>query len=226
MTTTSLIVIEDDGRFRTSLRTLFAHAADFRLAGSFGSAEAALDVLQAERLGGGEPPWDLVLMDLQLPGIDGIRATGLFRERLPAVSIVVLTVFEEPATVLDAIRAGADGYLLKQMPPGELLAELRAVRAGGAPLTAGVARTVLDLLRTEVGGVAASRGQSPSRLDLTGREQDVLRCLVQGLSYKQTAARLGISLDTIRAHIRSIYGKLRVHSATEAVGRAIRERLV
>jgi DNA-binding NarL/FixJ family response regulator len=128
--------------------------------------------------------------------------------------------------VLDAIRAGADGYLLKQTPPAELLAELRAVRAGGAPLTAGVARTVLDLLRTGAGGRATGRTGAPARLDLTDREQDVLRCLVQGLAYKQAASRLGISIDTVRAHVRNIYGKLRVHTAAEAVGRAVRERLV
>ncbi len=224
--TIDVIAVEDDRRFRAGLETLFAHAPGFRLAASFGSAEAALEAVRLARLRGREPDWELALMDLQLPGIGGIEATRRLKRLLPGITIVVLTVFEEPRTVLEAIRAGADGYLLKQTPPAELLAELRAVRAGGAPLTAGVARTVLDLLRGEAGGRAAGRTAAPGRLDLTDREQEVLRCLVQGLAYKQAAARLGISIDTVRAHVRSIYGKLRVHSAAEAVGRAVRERLV
>lgn len=224
--TIPIIAIEDDRRFRASLETLFAHAGGFRLAASFGSAEAALDAVRSARLRGLEPDWELALMDLQLPGIGGIEATSRLKRLLPRLSVVVLTVFEEPQTVLDAIRAGADGYLLKQTPPAELLGELRAVRAGGAPLTAGVARTVLDLLRTEAGGAPGGKSRAPHRLDLTDREQEVLRCLVQGLAYKQAAARLGISVDTVRAHVRNVYGKLQVHSAAEAVGRAVRERLV
>jgi len=224
--TISVIAVEDDRRFRAGLETLFAHAPDFRLAASFGSAEAAFEALRLAHLKGREPDWELALMDLQLPGLGGIEATRRLKRLLPGIAVVVLTVFEEPETVLDAIRGGADGYLLKQTPPAELLAELRAVRAGGAPLTAGVARTVLDLLRAEAGGAPGGRSRAPGRLDLTDREQEVLRCLVQGLAYKQAASRLGISIDTVRAHVRNVYGKLQVHSAAEAVGRAVRERLV
>jgi DNA-binding NarL/FixJ family response regulator len=135
-----------------------------------------------------------------------------------------LTVFEHPATVLQAICAGADGYLVKSAPPEELLAQLTAVMSGGSPLTAGVARTVLDLVRRF--GPTASGADGPTRLNLTEREQQVLRGLVDGLSYKQVAAHLGVSLDTVRSHVRGMYGKLQVHGAAEAVRRAIEERLV
>ncbi len=141
--------------------------------------------------------------------------------------MVVLTVFEEPATVLEAICAGADGYMLKRVPPDELLEQVRAVVAGGSPITAGVARTVLALLRRMGSEAPPARvPASPSRLTLSDREQEVLRGLVQGMAYKQVAERMQLSIDTVRSHVRSVYRKLQVHNVAEAVGRAIREGLV
>lgn len=221
------IAIEDDSRYRASLETLFQHSGDFNLVESFPSAEAALARVRELERRGRAPSWDLVLMDLELPGSDGIAATLALKERMPGITVVVLTVFEEALTVLQAICAGADGYLTKRAPPGEILEELRSVMAGGAPLSAGVARTVLNLLRRQAGDAGARRrGGGPSRLDLTEREQDVLRCLVQGMTYRQVAHRLDISHDTVRSHVRSIYSKLQVHSVAEAVSRAIHEGLV
>jgi DNA-binding NarL/FixJ family response regulator len=167
-------------------------------------------------------------MDLQLPGMNGAEATRRMKRLHPGLPIVVLTVFEEPATILDAICAGADGYLLKRMRAPEMLDQLRAVVRGGAPLTSRVARTVLDLLRSEAPGVDhASRPAAPTvaELDLTERERDVLRCLVAGLSYKQVAGELQISAETVRSHVKNVYRKLQVHNVAEAVSRAIRERL-
>jgi DNA-binding NarL/FixJ family response regulator len=220
--------VEDDSRYRTGLQALLEHSGDFELVDSFSSADAALTAL-AERTARGEgPAWDLVLMDLDLPGTDGIAATQTVKALAPGVSVVVLTVFEESHTVLRAICAGADGYLAKRAQPAEILDELRSVMSGGAPLSAGVARTVLTLLRHQAGNrdrVAPSPG-GPSRLDLTDREQEVLRCLVGGMAYKQVARELGISHDTVRSHVRSVYSKLQVHTVSEAVSRAIREGLV
>lgn len=223
-------VVEDNPRYRQSLETLFAHAPGFALAASFGSADAALDEVEQAARWGREIGWGILLMDLDLPGTNGIEGTRRLKAHFPELPVVVLTVFEEPATILEAISAGADGYLLKKANAHELLSQLRMIAAGGAPLTAGVARTVLALLRAQgaqktPARAAAPRG-APARLDLTEREQEVLRCLVRGLAYKQAAEHLGISLDTVRTHIRAVYKKLQVHSVAEAVARAVRDRLV
>lgn len=218
--TVRIALVEDNARYRRSLETLFAHAPGFTLARSVIRAETLLAEIEA----GGPRPCDLVLMDLDLPGIGGIEATRRLKAVEPTLPVVVLTVFEEPATILDAIAAGVDGYLLKKSSAGELLALLRSVMAGGAPLTPGVARTLLDLVRrtTPKPGAAHPVG----RLDLSDREQEVLRGLVRGLSYRQVAEACGSSIDTVRSHVRSIYRKLHVHSVGQAVSRAIRERLV
>ena len=150
------------------------------------------------------------------------RAEVLLTEALP---IVVLTVVEEPATILDAIAAGVDGYLLKKSSAGELITLLRSILAGGAPLTPAVARTLLDYIRRQPAAPSDSHPDA-GRLDLSEREQDVLRGLVRGLAYKQVADECGTSIDTVRTHVRNIYRKLQVHSVAQAVGRAIRERLV
>lgn len=213
VSTIPIVVVEDDARYRRSLELLFANSDGFALAQSFGAAEPALASLEDSKV----PVDTLFVMDLDLPGITGIEATRRLKRLRPDAAVVVLTVFDEPAHILEAICAGADGYLLKRTPPQELLEQLRVVSSGGAPLTASVARTVLGLLRPE-----ASPGPDPG---LTDREREVLGGLVQGLAYKQVADKLGISLDTVRTHIRGIYRKLQVHSVAEAVSRAIRERL-
>jgi DNA-binding NarL/FixJ family response regulator len=219
-----IAVIEDDARYRRSLEILFERSDGFALGGSFGSAAPALDVLERASADATPEPWDLVLMDLDLPRMKGIEATRRVKARSPELPVVVLTVFEEPATILEAICAGADGYLLKKMPAPELLSQLRGIAAGGVPLTSRVARTVLDLLRANP--AAQGAGAQPDRLNLTDREQEVLQCLVRGLAYKQAADTLGVSLDTVRTHVRAVYRKLQVHSVAEAVSRAIRDRLV
>jgi DNA-binding NarL/FixJ family response regulator len=169
--------------------------------------------------------WDLVLMDLELPGMSGIDATRRLKAVEPGVPVVVLTVFEEPATILDAIAAGIDGYLLKKSPAIELIAQLKTILAGGAPLTSAVARTLLDLVRKQHESMQHGADQV-GRLDLSEREQEVLRGLVRGLSYRQVGDACGVSIDTVRTHVRNIYRKLQVHSVAQAVSRAIRERLV
>lgn len=153
-----------------------------------------------------------------------MECTRRIKELIPEVRIVVLTVFEDRAAVLDAISAGADGYLLKHTPGDQLLEQLHAVVAGGSPLSAGVARTVLDLVRHLDTGTRSR--DAAARLDLSERELEVLRCLVRGLAYKQVASQLGISIHTVRNHIRSIYDKLQVRNVAGAVSRAVRDGIV
>jgi DNA-binding NarL/FixJ family response regulator len=221
-------VVEDDRRFRASLEALLSHAQGLRLAGSFASPLPLLNEAQrAADSGGAAPGWDLVLMDLKLPGLDGIEATRRLKSLHPAIPVVALTVFEDPITILDAVCAGADGYLLKRTRVPDLLDQLRSIARGGAPLTPRVARTLLDLVRTKAahGPAAHAVGPGVAELELTERERDVLRCLVEGRSYKEVAAELGISAETVRSHIKGIYRKLQVHSVAAAVSRAIREQL-
>jgi len=217
-----IAIIEDDRRYRSSLEQLFTHATGFVVSGSFASPPAALAAAE-QALNRGSPPWDIVVMDLEMPHMSGIEATRQLKA-MTSVKVVVLTVFEDAAAIVEAVSAGADGYLLKKARARELLDGIRAVADGGSPLTPDVARTILDLVKTLKPGAVA--GPAPSRFDLTNREQEVLRALVNGLTYKQTADRLEISLGTVRTHILAIYSKLQVHNVAEAVSRAVRQRLI
>ena len=198
---------------------LFARYAEL-----LGSSEVTV------RLAAGGTVADVVHGVRALPGggalperMHGVEVTRQLKQMLPGLQIVVLTVFEDVTSIVNAICAGADGYLLKRTSANELVHQLEGIVAGGAPLTAGVARTILDVVRTAPPTAGGSRGEAPS---LTEREKDVLQGLVNGRSYKQVGDELGVSLDTVRSHIRSIYRKLQVHSVAEAVSRALRERLV
>ncbi len=215
-----MAIAEDDARYRKALETLLGLAPGFAVLDSFSTGTALVDAARAAPAR--SSAWDVVLMDLDLPGIGGIDATRTLKSLQPSTRVLVLTVFEEPATVLQAIRAGADGYLTKTAPGPALMEQIRAVHTGDASLTPGVARTVLELLRTQ----SIAPAPTPTKLDLTEREQQVLRGLVDGASYKQIAASLSISVDTVRTYIRSLYRKLQVRSATAAVSRAVREGLV
>ncbi|HEV8324361.1 MAG TPA: response regulator transcription factor [Myxococcota bacterium] len=220
------VIVEDDPRYREGLERLLARAAGFTVWGSYGSAEALFGA--AGPAAGA--PFDLAIMDVGLPGLGGIEATRRIKRRWPEVAVVMLTVFEDPPTILGAICAGADGYTLKSTPAGELVEMLRSVADGGAPLTPGVARQVLDLVRAgRLPALAAPGVRAAETVDapvLTSREQEVLRGLVRGLSYKQIAAELSLSLDTVRSHIKSLYKKLQVHSIAEAISRTLHAKLL
>ena len=213
-------VVEDDDHYRGSLEILLALEPGFELAGTH--AEASGLVTHVTCLPADAPvPWDLTLMDIDLPGMSGIEATRAIKAARPDTKVVMLTAFEDPAKILAAIRAGADGYLLKRAGVSEVIEQLRVVAGGGAPMTPGIARSVLELLRE---GSAPAR-RTPAALELSERERSVLAALVRGLAYKQVASELDVSIDTVRTYIRRIYTKLQVHSATEAVARALRENL-
>ena len=214
-------VVEDDAHYRSSLEMLLSLEPGFRLAGSHRQAATLLAEAGAA---GGSLPWDVVLMDIDLPAMSGIAATAALKRLRPQSTIVMLTAFEDPVRILAAIRAGADGYLLKRAGVAEILEQLRVVSSGGSPMTPGIARSVLDLMRAD-GGPAETPSPGEPSIVLSERERAVLGALVRGLAYKQVAAELDLSIDTVRTYIRRIYAKLQVHSATEAVARAVRDRL-
>ncbi|GAB4419011.1 MAG: response regulator transcription factor [Bacteroidia bacterium] len=163
---------------------------------------------------------DVVVMDISMPGKDGIAATREIKADFPGVRILMQTVFEDEGRIFDAIYAGASGYILKNSSGDAIVQAIRDVHAGGSPMTPVVAAKVLDKFRLTP--------PLPESIDyqLSAREKEVLALLVQGLSYKMIAARLDISYHTVDAHIRKIYDKLHVHSLGEAVGKALRNRLV
>lgn len=193
-------VVEDDPGIRDGLAALLAGADGFACVGVHESVEAAL--------AGFDGAADVVLMDIQLPGMSGTEGVRHLRARHPTVAVVMLTVFEDAERVFEALKAGATGYLLKRTPPAELLAALADVHAGGAPMSGAVARKVVESFR-----------QSPAVPDagLSAREGEVLDLLARGYRYREIAGELFISPETVRSHVRRIYEKLHVRSRTEAV---------
>jgi DNA-binding NarL/FixJ family response regulator len=214
-----IAIVEDDGAYRDAIGALFELAGGFEPTVAFSRADMAIAAAQAAS---GAAPWDLMLMDIEMPGMDGIEATAAIKSILTAIPIVMLTSFEDPERILAAIRAGADGYLLKRSDPTDILAEVRGVAAGGSPLTPSVARSILAHVRT----ASPPRGTPAPEWNLSEREMDVLRKLVEGLSYKQIADALCVSIDTVRTHLRHVYRKMQVHSAGEAISRALKSGVV
>lgn len=218
---TRVAIVEDDPKYRAGLVTLLGSQPSFRVAEAFPAAQPFLE--RAERAGA-TPPWDLVIMDLGLPGLSGADAIRRLKKLHQATPVVVFTVFEDSAAILEAICAGADGYLLKRTPADELVQQLRAVAEGGSPLTPGVAKTVLEVVRrNDAGGGPA---EEDARLVLSPRERDVLRLLADGLVNKQVADQLGISFETVRTYVRRIYEKLQVKTVGQAVHRAVRDGMI
>jgi DNA-binding NarL/FixJ family response regulator len=216
-----LATVEDDPRYRNSLALLLRGLPQFDHVVSHASAEPLLHAARKARELGMPMPWDVVLTDMGLPDMDGVTLTAELKRLFPQMRIVVLTVFEEPARVLGAICAGADGYLLKSSTSDELIGQLELVVRKGASLSSALAGTVLQLVRQSHTDRSGS-GNLPRDLGLTQRQIEVLRGLVDGQSYREIGERLAISIDTVRSHIRQIYSALQVHSVAEAVSYALR----
>lgn len=216
-----LATVEDDPRYRSSLSLLLRGLPQFAHVGSFAAAEPLLHAARKARELGLPMPWDVVLTDMGLPDTDGVAMTAELKRLFPQMRVIVLTVFDEPARVLAAICAGADGYLLKSSTSDELVDQLDLVVRNGAPLSSALATTVLRLVR-QSNSDRPGAANLPRDLGLTQRQVDVLRGLVEGQSYREIAERLAISIDTVRSHIRQIYSALQVHSVAEAVSFALR----
>ena len=208
----SVAIIEDDRRIRDGLGTLINGTVGYRCHLVFRSMEDAL-----------ARPWseipDVALVDIGLPGMSGIDGLSRLRERYPTVALLMLTVYEDDERIFEALCAGASGYLLKKTPPNKLLECLAEVLRGGAPMSPEVARRVLRLFR-EI------RPAERVEYDLTPHELRLLKLLVEGHNYQSAAGELGVSFSTINFHMQNIYGKLQVHSKSEAVAKALRQRLV
>lgn len=196
-------VVEDDGEIRQLLRSMLMRAEQLQVVGSYPDADAYLEAL--ERI----LP-DVVLMDIGLPGMNGIECVRQAKPHLPSVQYLMSTVFESPAYIHQALCVGATGYLLKNAEPEEIIAAVRDIHAGGSPMSPPIARLV----------VASFQHQSQRDIQdhmLTEREKGVLDQLANGLMYKEIAAKAGISTETVRKHVRNIYEKLQVKSRMEAV---------
>lgn len=206
-----LLIYEDNAQLRESVATLITLSSDFILAGNFG------DVLNVEQQVKSLNP-DVILMDIDLPGMNGIEAVKKIRSFNTSLHVIMLTVFDDNKHVVDAICSGASGYLLKMHIPEKLLDSVKEVIQGGAPMSPGIARMVLARLQ--------QLPDQSNTYQLTAREKEILSSLSKGNSYKLIAAQFNISIDTVRTHIKHIYEKLQVRSQTEAVSKAINERLV
>lgn len=201
-------IVDDEKELRLSIATFVKGAPGFSCVSSYGSGEAALKGLPEDKP-------DVVLMDINLGGMNGIECVKRLKAVVPEMQILMLTVYEDTDQIFNALSAGASGYLLKRLTPTKLLQAIREVNAGGSPMTSSIARKVVASFRTVEKAGEKDSGLSP-------REQAVLDGLAKGLTYKQIGDQLGISIDTIRTYIRRIYEKLHVQSRTEAVAKYLR----
>jgi len=207
----SIAVVEDEKRIRDGLAILIDGTPGFRCAGAFESMEAALP-----GLAGTQPR--AVLVDIGLPGISGIEGLRLLKQRCPSSALLILTIYDDDRRIFDALCAGACGYLLKKTPPARLLESVTEALAGGAPMSPEVARRVVALFRK----LAPPAGTPQT---LAPHEVRLVKLLAEGYSYKTAGAELGVSINTVRSYIRSVYEKLQVHSKSHAVAKALRERM-
>jgi DNA-binding NarL/FixJ family response regulator len=205
-------VIEDRREIREGLRMLIDGTESYCCTGTFRSMEEALP-----KIGNGLP--DVVLVDIGLPGMNGIEGIRLLKERYPDLLLLMLTVYDDDERIFDALCAGACGYLLKRTPPAQLLEYLKDAVSGGAPISPQVARRVVALFR-EV------RPVERADYHLTPHETRLLKLLVEGHNYKTAAAELKVSVNTVSTHMRHVYEKLQVHSKSEAVAKALRNRII
>jgi DNA-binding NarL/FixJ family response regulator len=201
-------IVDDDDGIRTSLATLIRRAPSLRLVGDYADAEAALKEIPHR------PP-DVVLMDINLPGVNGVECVRQLKISLPAVQFLMLTVYEDSDSLFNSLKAGASGYLLKRTASARLLDAIRDVYGGGSPMTPQLARRVVQYFAKPPGG-------EPPMARLTPGEKDFLDQLAKGYAYKEIADRLTISIDTVRSYVRTVYEKLHVHSRTEAVVKYLR----
>ena len=208
-----LLIYEDNPQFREGLTMLINGTIGFEVLAAFKNCNHVVDEVEAFKP-------DVVLMDIDMPGTNGLQGLKLIREHNTDVKVLMLTVFDDNKNVFEALKAGANGYILKKTQPAKLLEYIQDAQTGGAPMTSSIATQVLKMF-SEV------HPKTPGEnFDLSDREKEVLQLLVNGYSYKMIAAEMFISIDTVRSHIKKIYEKLQVNSKSEAVAKAFRNRIV
>jgi DNA-binding NarL/FixJ family response regulator len=204
----TVCIVEDSDQLRGTLARVIGRAAGFQCLSQYANAEAALEAIPKEKP-------NVVLMDINLPGMNGVECVRRLKQILPDTLIVMLTAYEDTENIFNSLAAGASGYLLKRTSSAELLAAIKDVQSGGSPMTTHIARKVVQSFQ--------KTGPSPQPTEnLSPREQEVLDCLSQGFLYKEIAERLGISFETVRTYVRRIYEKLQVRTRTEAVTKFLR----
>jgi DNA-binding NarL/FixJ family response regulator len=206
-------VFDDNTALRVGLYQLINGTEGFACVGTFENCSQLMKNIRDTKP-------DVVLMDIGMPGINGIEAVKILREKDPDIKILMQTIFEDSDKIFESILAGASGYILKNTSPARILEYIRETYEGGAPLSPTVATKVLKMMAQPL------QKAKDQQFNLSGREQEILACLVKGMSYKMIAANCFISLDTVRGHIKNIYDKLHVHSKGEAVATAIKKNIV
>ena len=207
-----VIIFEDLELIREYLQQIISACRDFTFVASFADAKDVVKAIEAT-----QP--DVVLMDIQMPGISGIQALRTIKEKFPAVQVLMQTVLDDDDKIFDAICAGASGYLLKNTADEKIIEAIKNIYEGGVPFSPSVARKVLNLVKP-------ASVQNNVDFNLSKRELEILNCLVQGMSYKMVANACFISIDTVKTHIRNIYEKLHVNSKSEAVIKAMKNKIV
>jgi DNA-binding NarL/FixJ family response regulator len=208
-----VVVVEDNDSIREGLKILINGTEGYNCAASYSDCESMLRNIK-------KLSPDVLLMDIGLPGMNGIDGIKKVKLIIPELAILILTIYEENDLIFDALCAGACGYLVKKTPPSKLLEAIREAHEGGAPMSSHIARKVIDFFQKK------PASSQKSNYDLTPREKEILSGLVEGHNFKAIADSLFISIETVRFHFRNIYKKLHVHSQSEAVAKAIKEGLI
>jgi DNA-binding NarL/FixJ family response regulator len=208
----SIVIFDDNPGRRESLRMLLESKDNFLVTGEFPDCNQV-----KEQIALLHP--DVVLMDIQMPGVDGIEGVRIIKEYFPDIHVIMQTVFEDDEKIFDAMRFGASGYILKKTDPQQIIIAIEDVLKGGSPMTPSIATRVLHFFRKQ-------HDIRPDQYGLSDREMEILQFLVDGLSYKMIADKVNISYNTVNSHIKKIYDKLQVHSVSEAVSKAIRNNII
>ncbi len=207
----SIVIFDDNPGRRESLRMLLDSRENFLVTGEFpdcSNVKAEIEKLRP----------DVVLMDIQMPQVNGIEGVRIIKEFFPDVHVIMQTVFEDDEKIFDAMRFGASGYILKKTDPQQIIVAIEDVLNGGSPMTPSIATRVIHFFRKQ-------NDKRPEQYGLSDREAEILQYLVDGLSYKMIADKVNISYNTVNSHIKKIYDKLQVHSVSEAVSKAIRNNI-